>query len=135
MKFFAVIVLLLLPTAVLAQNYPNYQNMSEADMQQMMQQAQKMQECVQGIDQDKLNEIEQRTQELNDEIKALCAEGKRDEAQAKAIAFGKEMAKDPTMQKMSKCGEMYKGMGSQMSFMEQYQKEDKDRSGHHVCDQ
>jgi hypothetical protein len=47
MKIFAVILLLLSPTAVLAQNY---QNMSEQDMQKMMQQAQKMQECMMNID-------------------------------------------------------------------------------------
>lgn len=134
MKIFAVIVLLLLPTAALAQNNPNYQNMSEQDMQQMTQNAQKMQECMRNIDQDKLDAIDRLSEEKDDEIKALCAEGKRDEAQAKAMAFGEKMAKDPTMQEMRKCGELYKGMGPKTSLMDQYQKDEKDGSTHHVCD-
>ena len=135
MKIFAVIVLLLLPTAALAQNNPNYQNMSEQDMQQMMQNAQKMQECMRHIDQDKLDAIDRLSEEMDDKIKALCAEGKRDEAQAKAMAFGAKIAKDPTMQEMRKCDELYKGMAPKMSFMDQYQKDEKDRASHHVCDQ
>ena len=135
MKIFVVISLLLLPSAVLAQNNPNYQNMSDQDMQQMMQQAQKMQKCMQNIDQDKLDALDQRSEQMDYEIKTLCAEGKRDEAQAKAVAFGMEMAKDPTMLEMRKCGEMYKGMAQKMPFMEQYQTDEKDRSSHHVCDQ
>jgi hypothetical protein len=131
MKIVAAIILLL-PTVVLAQNY---QNMSQEEIQQMMQQAQQMQQCMQNIDQDKLNAIEDRSKQMDSEIKALCAEGKRDEAQAKAVAFGMEMSKDPTMQEMRKCGEMSQGMMPKSPFMEQYQADEKDRSIHHVCDQ
>jgi hypothetical protein len=131
MKIFAIMFLLFLPTAVLAQNY---QNMSEQDMQKMMQQARKMQECMMNIDQEKLREIEQRSIQLDIELKNLCAKGKRDAAQAKAISFGMEMAEDPTLLEMRKCGEMYQGMVPNMPYMEQYQVEDEDRASHHVCD-
>jgi len=131
MKIFAVVFLLLLPAVIQAQNY---QNMSEQDMQKMMQQAQKMQECMMNIDQEKLRGIERRSMQLDAELKALCAEGKRDEAQAKAISYGMELAKDPTVLEMRKCGEMYQGMVPNMPYMEQYQAEDEDRSSHHVCD-
>lgn len=134
MKIFVVILLLLSPTALQAQNYQNYQSMSEQDMQIMMQQAQKMQECMMNIDQEKLRKIEQRSKQLDAELKALCAEGKRDEAQAKAISFGVEMAEDPTLLEMRKCGEMYQGMAPKMPYMEQYQDDDEDRSNRHVCD-
>jgi len=134
MKIFVVILLLLSPTALQAQNYQNYQNMSEQDMQKMMQQAQKMQECMMNIDQEKLRKIEQRSKQLDAELKALCAEGKRDEAQAKAISFGMELAEDPTLLEMRKCGEMYQGMAPKMPYMGQYQDDDEDRSNRHVCD-
>jgi hypothetical protein len=131
MKIFAVVLLLLSPAVIQAQNY---QNMSEQDMQEMMQQAQKMQECMMNIDQEKLRGIEQRSKQFDAELKALCAEGKRDEAQAKAISYGMEMAKDPTLLEMRKCGEMYQGMVPNMPYMGQYQEEDEERSSHQVCD-
>ena len=125
------IVLLFLPVAVLAQNY---QGMSEEDMQKMMVQAQKMQECMMRVDQEKLREIEQRSQQFDAELNKLCAEGKRDKAQAKAIAYGTELAKDPTVLEMRKCGEMMQGMMPNMSYIEKYQVDDEDYSSSHVCD-
>ena len=131
MKIFAVVFLLLLPTAVLARDY---QNMSEQDVQQMMQQAQKMQECMANIVQDKSQAIEQRSKQMDAELKALCAEGKRDAAQAKAMSFGMEMAEDPTLLEIRKCGAMYQGMAPTMPFMEQYQNNSEERAKRHVCD-
>ena len=132
MKISAIILLLLMPMVTVAQNY---QNMSEEDMQKMMQQAQKMQSCMQNIDQAKLEAIDQRSSQILANIDSLCASGKRDEAQAKAISYGKEMAKDPTMQAMRKCsemmsGEMMQGMMPKTPLMDL----DKDLSSRHVCD-
>ena len=132
MKISAIILLLLMPMVTVAQNY---QNMSEEDMQKMMQQAQKMQSCMQNIDQAKLKAIDQRSSQILANIDSLCASGKRDEAQEKAISYGKEMAKDPTMQAMKKCsemmsGEMMQGMMPKTPLMDL----DKDLSSRHVCD-
>ena len=132
MKISAIILLLLMPMITVAQNY---QNMSEEDMQKMMQQAQKMQSCMQNIDQAKLEAIDQRSSQILANIDSLCASGKRDEAQAKAISYGKEMAKDPTMQAMKKCGEMMssemmEGMMPKTPLMDL----DKDLTSRHVCD-
>jgi hypothetical protein len=132
MKASAIILLLLMPMVAVAQIY---QNMSEEDMQKMMQQAQKMQSCMQNIDQAKLEAIDQRSSEIFANIDSLCASGKRDEAQAKAISYGKELAKDPTMQAMRKCsemmsGEMMQGMMPKTPLMDL----DKDLSSRHVCD-
>jgi uncharacterized protein YaaN involved in tellurite resistance len=123
MKAGTIILILLLPAASVAQNYPG---MSEADMQKMEQ----MQACMEKIDEAKLQEIERRSHQIEAEIEALCAGGKRAEAQEKAMAFGKEMTNDPTMQAMSKCGEMMKGMMPNVPYTDQ----GKDASGHHVCD-
>jgi hypothetical protein len=132
MKISAIILLLLMPMVTVAQNY---QNMSEEDMQKMMQQAQKMQSCMQNIDQAKLKAIDQRSSQILAKIDSLCASGKRDEAQQTAISYGKEMAKDPTMQAMRKCsemmsGEMMQGMMPKTPLMDL----DKDLSSRHVCD-
>jgi len=121
-----------MPMVTVAQNY---QNMSEEDMQKMMQQAQKMQSCMQNIDQAKLEAIDKRSSEILANIDSLCASGKRDEAQQTAISYGKEMAKDPTMQAMRKCsemmsGEMMQGMMPKTPLMDL----DKDLSSRHVCD-
>ena len=93
-----------------------------------------MQECMMNVDQEKLREIEQRSRKLDDELKILCAEGKRDEAQAKAMSFGMELAQDPTLLEMRKCGEMYQEMMPQLPYMGQYQEDDEGRSSGHVCD-
>ena len=132
MKISAIILLLLVPMIAVAQNY---QNMSEEDMQKMMQQALKMQSCMQNIDQAKLEAIDKRSSEILANIDSLCASGKRDEAQAKAVSYGKEIAKDPTMQAMKKCsemmsGEIMQGMLPKTPLMDL----DKDLSSRHVCD-
>ncbi len=123
MKSGTMILLLVLPVAALAQNYPG---MSPADMEKM----EKMQACMEKIDEAKLKAIEQRSEKIDAEIKALCAGGKRAEAQEKAMAFGQEMAKDPTMQAMGKCGEMMKGMMPKVPYTDK----GKGASGGHVCD-
>ena len=127
MKIFTSILLLLMPMVAIAQNY---QGMSEEDMQNMMQKMQKMQNCMQNVDQSKLKVFEKRSNDFEAEIKSLCASGKRDKAQKKAISFGKEISKNSTMQAMRKCSEMMKGMTTNMPFMDQ----DKDYSSRHVCD-
>ena len=124
MKMPAIVLLLLLPIVAMAQNY---QGMSEADMQNMMQE---MQACMQNVDQNKLKALEQRSNQFEAEMKSMCASGKRDEAQAKAIEFGMEINSDPTIQAMRKCGEIMKGMMPMMPIV----KQDKDFSKHHVCD-
>lgn len=105
-------------------------------MQKMMQQMQKMQSCMQNIDQAKLNAIDQQSSQIRAKVESLCAKGKRDEAQETAMSFGKEMAKDPTMQEMRKCsemmsGEMMQGMMPKTPLMDL----DNDLTSRHVCDQ
>jgi alanyl-tRNA synthetase len=107
MKQVAVFLTLCLPLSVFAENM---QGMSEEQMQQMMQQAQGMQTCMQNVDQAEMQAFEQRAEQMTAETKALCASGKRDEAMKVAIAFGKEVASNKAVQEMKKCGDMVKGM-------------------------
>ena len=132
MKIPVIILLLLIPIATVAQNS---QNMSEEDMQKMMQEMQKMQSCLENIDQAELDALDQRSSQMRSKVESLCAKGKRDEAQKTAISFGKEMAKDPTIQSAKKCtemvsSEMMKGMMPKFPMMDL----EKDLSNRHVCD-
>jgi phosphoribosylaminoimidazole carboxylase (NCAIR synthetase) len=128
MKTCIVICVLLLPAAVLAQ-YP--QGMNETDVQQMMQQAQAMQACMENVDQTALQKFEQRALEVNEKIKSLCAAGERDKAQSLAMDFGKEAENNQAVQEMKKCGELAKDMMPQQ-MPEAY--EEMDYSSKHICD-
>lgn len=139
MKTPVMIVLLLTPVIVFAQNY---QGMNAGDMQKMMQQMQKMTSCIQNIDQQQIKTLEQSSRLLQAEVKTLCDSGNREEAQAKAISFGKKIVKHPTMLAMRKCGEMMKEVmkGKMKEMMKAMVpesallKEQKDFSKFHVCD-
>lgn len=135
MKISTGILALLLPVTASAQGYPGMGGggMSESDMQNMMQQAEKMQACMQDIDQSRLKEFEQRARKVEAEVKSLCASGKRDDAQQEAMAFGKEVAGNPDIQKMVECGKMMSGMMPEMPYVGQTDSTD-DSSATHVCD-
>jgi len=132
MKILAILLFMLVPITASAQNQPN---MNQGDMQKVMQQMQKMQECMARIDQDQLNKLQERSEQANKDIEALCATGKRSKAQKKAIAFAKEMASSPAIKQMQKCGELIQGAIPGMSMPSMPNTFDpKDYSGTHVCD-
>jgi len=123
MKMPPVILLFLLSTAASAQNSPG---MGGMDMQKL----QEMQSCMSKVDQEQLKALEQGHNEFDAEVKALCAGGKRDEAQEKALSYAKEMMKNPAIQTIRKCSEIAQGMMPDMPFMNQ----DVDPADQHVCD-
>lgn len=127
MRISAMILVLLLPVVTFAQTS---QGMNEQDMQKLTQQMQRLQSCMQNVDQAELQEIQQRSVQVEAEIKALCAEGKRDEAQQRAISFGRDMVQNPTMQEMRSCGDMLKNIMPMLPMMDQ----DPATPARHVCD-
>ena len=106
------------------------QRFDEAQMRQMMEQGQKMQECMQSIDPSVMETMQREGQAFASKIDALCAAGKRDEAQDQAMAYGKEIAASSEFKQVRKCGEMMRGvsMESQVPMPEDLEK------GLHVCD-
>ena len=127
MKVLTCVVSMIIPAVAISQTYPG---MGEGDMQNMMQ---KMQACMQEINQSRLQEFEQRGKAVEREVKSLCADGKRDEAQDKAMEFGQQVATDPDMQKIIECAKM---MSSAMPAMPYTgQASEADGSSSHVCDQ
>lgn len=120
--------ILLLPLTSFAQNY---HSMDQAEIENLFQDIEtKYGSCMENIDEEKMQEFEQRSQEFDNEVKALCAAGKRDEAEKKAAAFGKEIASDPIMQQIQKCNKMMESMLSKMD----YNLKDADIDDRHVCD-
>lgn len=126
----APLALLPLPPA-LAQPPPG---MNEADMQRMMQQMQKAQACMEQIDQAEMQRMQQRAQQLDTEIEALCAQGKRDEAERTALAFAKEMDASPSVSKMKQCGELMPDMSAMMPMPMPYPQPADQSTGTHICD-
>ena len=123
--------LLLMPITASAQNMGG---MTEAQMQQLMQQAQSMQNCMTNIDQTEMEAFQQKAEAMDAEVKALCAAGKRDAAMARAMAFGKETAQSSIMQDMKKCGE---GMKNMLPNLPKTAHPTDDTSGkpRHICDE
>lgn len=131
MKKHLLISVLLIPVTASAQNMGG---MTEAQMQQLMQQAQTMQNCMANIDQAEWQAFQQKAEAMDAEVKALCAAGKRDAAMARAMAFGKDTAQSSIMQDMKKCGE---GMKNMLPNLPKTVHPTEDISGkpRHICDE
>ncbi len=107
--------------------------MSQADMQRMMQQMQQAQVCMQGIDPSRMEALQQRTEQMESDIRMLCKQGKRDEAQSKGMEFAREVTTDPDMKQIQKCGQMMRGAMPTMPFMNA--PDSTGGSSGHVCDE
>lgn len=85
-----------------------------AKMAAMMEQAQKAQACMAGIDRAELDALEKRGRAMQEEVARLCDAGKNEAAKEKALAFGLEMSSDPTVREIQECS---KGMTELMADM------------------
>lgn len=116
----------IITTQAYAEDIPS---MSKQDMNNMMQQFMQVQQCMQNVDQAALHHVEQQTIQFTNEVKALCAAGKRDEAQSKAMAFGQSMKDKPVIKSIQKCGNLVRELLPSIPMSEN----DMD-STLHVCD-
>ena len=107
------------------------QGLSEQEMQQLMEQVQKMQECMAKVDQSAMEAQAKKAEKVQKEMKTLCDAGKRDKAQGLAIDYGKEASKSKVMNEIKKCSEMVAGEMQQMPMMQDMIK---DYQNQHVCD-
>ena len=130
MKIYIAVFLLMLPASLIAQTTGS---MNQDNMQNMMQVMQQVQQCMASIDQSRMNELQVRSEKAKQEIDALCSQGKRDQAQKRAMAFGRQIASDPTIKQMQKCGEMAKGAIPMPDMVDTY--DEKDYANRHVCDE
>ncbi len=130
MKKLAITLLCLTPIISFAQNP---MGMSEGDMQKMMQKMQEAQACMEKIDQSELEVLEKKAEKFEAEIKSLCASGKRDAAQERAMLYIKEIVNSSAVREAKRCGEMMKGMMQGMMQDVPFMNQDKDYSSQHVC--
>ena len=131
MKKLTITLLCLMPITSFAQNP---MGMSEGDMQKMMQQMQAAQACMEKIDQSELDALEKKANQIEAEMKSLCASGKRDEAQEKAMVYMKQVVNSPAVKQAKRCGEMMKDSMQGMMPDAPFMNEDKDYTSQHVCD-
>lgn len=129
MRKIGLILFLLSPATVFAQQ------MSQQDMQNMMVQVQEVQACMQTIDQNELNKLQEESKKIEAEVKSLCDNSKRDEAQDKAMAYSKEVINSAAMATMRKCTENLSGALKGMMPDLSPEKIAKDFSDKHVCDE
>jgi cell division protein FtsB len=129
MRKIGLILFLLSPATVFAQQ------MSQQDMQNMMVQVQEVQACMQSIDQNELNKLQEESKKIEAEVKSLCDNSKRDEAQDKAMAYSKEVINSAAMATMRKCTENLSGALKGMMPDLSPEKIAKDFSDKHVCDE
>jgi len=101
-------------------------------MQDMMEQAQRMQDCINRLDPAALDVLEAGGAAVDKEIKALCAAGKRDRAAERSAAYGRELAASPEMKALGECGELARQMLPQATKAAARGKAD--AAAGHVCD-
>ena len=134
MKKYFVMLCMFLPVAGQAQDY---QSMDQRDMQMIQQQMQEIQACMAKVDRDQVMQLELSSRQLKIEIESLCASGKRDEAQRKAIAFGEEVANHAALKQMIECNEKLAEISparKQMMPKISFTGVDKDGGDRHICD-
>lgn len=113
-------------TCLLASGMVSAQGMNQQDY---IRQMEKAQACMAQIDQTAMQRFEGKARAAESKIKALCAQGKRDQAQQEAMVFGKEISSQPELLKMRECMKMMQGM---MPVMPYFGPEN--GSADHVCD-
>lgn len=117
-------------TALLCAGAPvSAQQPAPEELAQAMQHAQALQACLAKVDQDAIEELRRRGEALGEETKALCAAGRRDEAQSRALAAGQSIAESPAMRALGECSEMVRAIVQHPAIAEAVE----GRAGH-VCD-
>ena len=118
--------LILLPVVVFAQKQPGMPPNMSMDMKKM----QEAMACMKNIDQSALEGLKEEGEKMKTEVGALCKSGKRNEAQDKAMVYGKEMMNRPELMKIRECSKMMAGMVPKMPF----EHIERDAQNSHVCD-
>lgn len=86
--------------------------------QDMMQKVMEMQRCMEGVDQQELQRIGEKAQEFQQEMKALCANGKSGEVRKQAMAFGQKMKDSESLAKIQECSKIMEGLVPDMAIVD-----------------
>ncbi len=135
MKRLILLLILALPSTLLAQDMSEEMQQAlemQQSMQQNMQQFVQMAGCMKEIDQTRLQEYQQQSIALATKLEALCSSGKRDEAERTILEYQKKLANDPVLKAINTCMEKVEGD----AFMDESEDEDMADDGNtHICDE
>lgn len=106
--------------------------MDGTQMEAFAAKAAAMQQCIANIDQSALAAMQQEANAFRDQVKALCDDGRRDEAMAEAMRYGREVSQSKVMREMAACGEHIAAM--MPGLAELGAAGQGGDSGGHVCD-
>jgi|GEM_PF-2176514 len=126
MKLFCIALLGLLSTATIAQDL----NQELMRAMQSVQEAAKMQQCLQQIDPAKLQRFLRRAEHTKTQIETLCARNERLPATDLAVTFVAIYGKDPTALKAKECSKLAPALVPQFSVANF----DGRLNGRHICD-
>jgi hypothetical protein len=79
------------------------QLLDDNQMQMLLGQAEQIERCMAQTSDGATQDLLQRGERMSKEIENLCKAGKRDAAQAMALAFGREVADSPAMNNLQEC--------------------------------
>lgn len=102
-RAFAVFSGLLIGLSLQTARAENMSPMDTPQMQNMIQQMNKMQQCLQEVDEMELHRYEEKINALEIELRRLCKAGKDAEAQQKAVAFARELNASKIFQQIEAC--------------------------------
>jgi len=106
----------------------NISQMDQAQMQGMMQEMQKMQVCMSKVDMHSLQNLQSEAVIMEKEIKKLCQNKQRKQAQDKAIAYAHKVMNMPAVKQIKECSKNT-AMGKMMDI------NINDFKSSHVCDE
>lgn len=115
-------------------NAENMSSMENVHMQQMIQQMNEMQRCLQQIDEIELQKNQENMSRLENKLRALCSDGKRDEAQTEALKFSREMQDSKIFKQIQSCTQEMQQQGF-MPKLPTLEIDDQGNSQTHICDQ
>ena len=101
--------------------------MNQEQMQIMMQEMQKIQECMSKVDIGSLENMQAEAIAIEKEVKQLCQNKQRAQAQDKAVAYAKKVMNMPAILQIKECTKN-SSMASMMNF------DINDFQTSHVCD-
>lgn len=117
------LIIVLVPLTVLAQQYPEMNTGNQDEMKKMMAAMKKMQVCMSKINKDELAAMRHKAEKLNRETQSLCNKGKRNQAQQKSTSAFNEFKNNPIAIKLKKCTAILEDLSSDNEITEA-----------HICD-
>lgn len=79
------------------------QVLDSGQLQNLLNQAEDIEACMSRLDESATQALRVRSERVTAEIQTLCKAGKREQAQALALSFGREMADSPAMANLQEC--------------------------------